>query len=282
MKVIVAKTAGVCFGVKRALEMVENALQDQTTPVYCLGPLIHNPKAVEELENKGLKVADNIAAIDGGRVVIRSHGAGPQVYREAAAKNLVVIDATCPDVKKLQQLAVMLHTEGYQVIVFGEHHHAEVRGVLESVAGAALAVSSVTELGGERIAPKVGLISQTTQEIDRFQELAAWLVAQTKECRVFNTICRATSQRQREAAELSGQVDLMIVVGGKNSANTTRLAEICRSKGTSTHQVETPEELDPAWFAGVETVGVTAGASTPEIQITKVLERINQLGGNSQ
>jgi 4-hydroxy-3-methylbut-2-enyl diphosphate reductase len=278
MEILVARTAGFCFGVKRALELVREALVVPNTPIYSLGPLIHNPGVVQELAVKGLKVVEQISDIPSGRVVIRSHGVGPQIYQQAAAKNLEIIDATCPFVKNVQQLAIFLHEQCYQIIIVGEREHAEVKGVLDSVNGDALVVNCVTDLNRDKIAPKVGVISQTTQDIVKFQQIISQLIAYSKEIRIFNTICLATSKRQQEVAELSKKVDLMIVVGGKNSANTARLLEISRDNGSVGFQVETPIELRPEWFVGVNRVGVTAGASTPDQQINMVLEEIPNIG----
>jgi small subunit ribosomal protein S1 len=281
VEILVAETAGFCFGVKRALELVQGALKSEDTPIYSVGPLIHNPLVVGELEKKGLKVVDDIEGIPAGRVVIRSHGVGPHVYEVASRKKLEIIDATCPFVKNVQQLAIFLSEQGYQVIIIGEKDHAEVRGVLDSVSGNALVISNSRDLEPERISPKVGIISQTTQDKSNFQQLVAEIIPHTKEVRVFNTICLATYERQKEAASLSKQVELMIVVGGKNSANTFRLVEISRNNGTTTFQVETPEEIRTDWFSGVTKVGVTAGASTPDQQILNVVEKIGYLGGKS-
>lgn len=283
MEIIVAGTAGFCFGVKRALELVHEALhtsaENQNTPIYSLGPLIHNPGVVRELTAQGLKVVERISDIPCGRVVIRSHGVGPQIYQQAADNNLQIIDATCPFVKNVQQLAVLLHEQCYQIIIVGEREHAEVKGVLDSVNGDALVVNSAADINRQQLSPKIGVISQTTQDIENFQQIITGLVEQVKEIRIFNTICLATSKRQQEAAELSQKVDLMIVVGGKNSANTRRLLEISREHCRICYQIESPDELNPEWFQGVDRVGVTAGASTPDQQINMVLEEIRNMGG---
>lgn len=282
MEIIVAQTAGFCFGVKRALELVDEALMAKDMPIYSLGPLIHNPGVVKELTSKGLKVVEQIADIPSasGRVVIRSHGVGPQIYQEVAAKGLKITDATCPFVKNVQQLAIFLHEQCYQIIIVGEREHAEVKGVLDSINGDALVVNCANDLRPEQIAPKVGIISQTTQDIFNFQQIIMRATVFSKEIRIFNTICLATLQRQQEVAKLSKRVDLMIVVGGKNSANTSRLVEISRNNSCITFQVETPDELRPEWFLGINRVGVTAGASTPDQQIDMVLEEIRDIGGN--
>ncbi|HOJ78222.1 MAG TPA: 4-hydroxy-3-methylbut-2-enyl diphosphate reductase [Bacillota bacterium] len=280
MQIIIAKSAGFCFGVRRALELVEAALNaEEKSPIFSLGPLIHNPTVVKGLEAKGLHVVNQIEEVPEGRVVIRSHGVGPGIYQYAKEKNLEVIDATCPFVKNVHQLAVLLKKEGYQLIIIGEREHAEVKGVLDSAAGEALIVSSPTELEQMNLELKVGIISQTTQDINNFQQIVCQIVKRTKECRVFNTICLATSKRQQEVAELSKQVDLVIVVGGKNSANTCRLAEIAANNGTLTYHVESAAELQTDWFQDKKVVGITAGASTPDSQINAVVEKIKSLGG---
>ncbi len=287
MEILVAKTAGFCFGVKRALELVREALRNGETPLYSLGPLIHNPRVVMELSAKGVQEIsdiDEIPAQAAGKAIIRSHGAGPGTYRIADAKNIGIIDATCPFVKNVQQLGAFLAGQGYQVIVFGERDHAEVKGVLESIvavpaASPALVISDSGEVDTQQLAAKVGIISQTTQENSNFSRLVASIVPHVKEIRVFNTICSATAERQRETAELSRKVDVIIVVGGKNSANTSRLAEIGRKNGAKTYQVESASEINPDWFQGIKKVGITAGASTPDEQIDEIVQKINYLGG---
>lgn len=276
---MVAKTAGYCFGVRRAMEMVEKALAEGDRRLFAFGPLIHNPRVVNELEERGLRTVDSLAQVPGGKVVIRSHGVGPGIYCEARERNLEIVDATCPFVKNVQQLAVFLVEEGYQVIIIGEPEHAEVKGVLESVAGNALVLEKIEDLDPERILPKVGVISQTTQDMVNFQRLISAIIPLVKEIRIYNTICLATSERQQEAAELSRKVDLMLVVGGKNSANTSRLTEISRMNGTRTYQLESATEIDAAWFEKVEKVGVTAGASTPDQQIEEIIQKLTYLGG---
>lgn len=278
-EILVAKTAGYCFGVRRAMEMVEKALAGGDRRLFAFGPLIHNPRVVKELEGRGLRTVDSLAQVSGGKVVIRSHGVGPGIYREARERNLEIVDATCPFVKNVQQLAVFLAEEGYQVIIIGETEHAEVKGVLDSVAGKALVLEKIEDLDPERILPKVGVISQTTQDLVNFQRLISAIIPLVKEIRIYNTICLATSERQQEAAELSRKVDLMLVVGGKNSANTSRLTEISRMNGTRTYQLESAAEIDAAWFEKVEKVGVTAGASTPDQQIEEIIQKLTYLGG---
>ena len=279
MEILVAKTAGFCFGVRRAMEMVENALNKGENSLSSLGPLIHNPRVVKELEEKGLRTVDSLSQVPGGRVVIRSHGVGPSVYQRLREKKLEIIDATCPFVKNVHQLAVFLRTEGYQVLIIGEPDHAEVKGVLDSVAGEAVVVQNIKNFDLGQIQSKVGIISQTTQDLMNFQQITGAVISCAKETRVYNTICLATSQRQQEVAELSRKVDLMIVVGGKNSANTSRLTEISRIKGTPTYQLESAQEIDETWFQEAKRVGITAGASTPDQQIKEIIQKLIHLGG---
>jgi 4-hydroxy-3-methylbut-2-enyl diphosphate reductase len=279
MEILVAKTAGFCFGVRRAMEMVENALNKGENSLSSLGPLIHNPRVVKELEEKGLRTVDSLSQVPGGRVVIRSHGVGPSVYQRLREQKLEIIDATCPFVKNVQQLAVFLRTEGYQVLIIGEPDHAEVKGVLDSVAGEAVVVQNIKNFDLGQIQSKVGIISQTTQDLMNFQQITGAVISCAKETRVYNTICLATSQRQQEVAELSRKVDLMIVVGGKNSANTSRLTEISRIKGTPTYQLESAQEIDETWFQEAKRVGITAGASTPDQQIKEIIQKLIHLGG---
>jgi 4-hydroxy-3-methylbut-2-enyl diphosphate reductase len=232
---------------------------------------------VNDLERQGLRVVNQINEIDEGRVVIRSHGVGPEIYRYATEKGLEIIDATCPFVRNVHELALILKREGYQVIIIGESDHAEVSGVLETLSGEALVINKPDDLTGCKVELKVGIISQTTQDVTKFQSLVTAILPYTKECRVFNTICLATTERQQEAAELSCNVDLMIVVGGKNSANTNRLAEISSQHGTRTYQVESAAEIKAEWFKQIEKVGITAGASTPDEHIIAVVNKIKSL-----
>ncbi|HBF36892.1 MAG TPA: 4-hydroxy-3-methylbut-2-enyl diphosphate reductase [Firmicutes bacterium] len=279
MEIVLAKTAGFCFGVRRALDLVNEALALDKKDIYSLGPLIHNPGVVDNLSREGLVEVDDLSKIPCGRIVIRSHGVGPQIYQQAVLKGLKIIDATCPFVKNVHQLAVLLHEQCYQIIIVGEREHAEVKGVLDSVNNDAMVINQIHDLDGKFISPKIGIISQTTQDIANFQTIVAHLLEYAKEIRVFNTICLATSKRQQEAAELSKKVDLMIVVGGKNSANTTRLWEICRDNCSRSYQVENSDELMSEWFKNVKKAGITAGASTPDEQIQKVLKKIMKYRG---
>ena len=276
MKVEVARHAGVCYGVERALKLADEAAGSQGT-VHTLGPLIHNPQAVEALNARGVRVAKRLEEVDSGTLIIRSHGVGPAVIAEAYAKGLDVIDATCPHVSKAHAAAEELSDAGYTVVIIGEADHPEVEGIMAHAGGKAIVVSDASELPERLGSRRVGVVVQTTQPQALLSEVVAALVPRVTELRVYNTVCSATAKRQRSAAELADGVDVVVVVGGHNSGNTARLVEICRAVNPRTHHVETADELDASWFAGATTVGVTAGASTPDAQMQGVISAIEAM-----
>ena len=272
-----ARFAGACYGVERALHIVEDCISQGGT-VCTLGPLIHNPIVVSDLASRGVDAIDDVReAPASATLVIRSHGVVPQVIEDAQALGLHVVDATCPHVKKAHDAAACLAQEGYQVLVLGEAGHPEVEGILARSGKDALVVSSAEELADVAIKRRVGIVVQTTQTQAFLDEVVAALLPRVRELRVFNTVCSATLQRQCAAAELASRSDAMVVVGGKNSGNTRRLFLVCRERCDNTHHIETPGELDPTWFAGAGSIGVTAGASTPADQVAGVVERLEEI-----
>ncbi|WP_139653246.1 4-hydroxy-3-methylbut-2-enyl diphosphate reductase [Raoultibacter phocaeensis] len=278
MKVIRARHAGACYGVQRALDMAYAAICDGST-AYTLGPLIHNPQVVAELKQRGVGEASSLDDIAEGIVIIRSHGVVPQVKQEAERKGLPIIDATCPHVARAQKAASSLAEAGYHVIAVGEAGHPEVEGMkahAEITGKPCLVVATPDELP-EHIDEPVGIVVQTTQAKEALDAVVDELLARGIEPQVKNTICFATRQRQEAAAELAEQVDALVVIGGRNSSNTTRLYDICKAVCPKSYHVEVPDEIDPAWFCGCAVVGVTAGASTPEDQIAAVIERLETL-----
>lgn len=276
MEIIVARHAGVCYGVKRALALASDAAETDAS-VKTLGPLIHNPLAVEKLKDQGIEVAATLQDVTDGTVVVRSHGVPPSIIEEAQARGLTVVDATCPHVTAVQEAAGTLAAEGYFVIIVGEEEHPEVEGILGWAGEGAIVVESIEDLPERFGTRRIGVVVQTTQSIDRLNEIVESLLPRAGELRVFNTICAATTLRQQAAEELAGDVDVVIVVGGHMSGNTTRLAEISRRYCSRVHHIESPDELDPAWLEGAERVGITAGASTPEEQIEAVVDAIRSL-----
>lgn len=276
MKVMLAKRAGFCFGVKRATQMAfEAAGMDRKT--YTLGPIIHSPQVVNKLEEMGVKVLKNLESMDSGTIIIRSHGVASDELAEAVNKQLEIVDATCPFVKKAQEHVKSLSEAGYSVVVVGDADHPEVQGIVSYGGDRVVVVGSGEEVSKLPKMSKIGIVAQTTQSFENLKNVVSECLLRGGEIRVFNTICDATAVRQEEAKELAGQVDCMLVVGGYNSANTRRLSEVCAELQPRTHHIETADEIDPSWFEGVETVGVTAGASTPKWIIDEVMSRIEEI-----
>ncbi len=275
MRVVRAKHAGVCYGVERALDMAVAAMMDEDD-TYTLGPLIHNPTVVKQLEEQGVKAAKCVDDIENGIVVIRSHGVEPHVLQQLKDKGLTVIDATCPHVAKAQRSAGELRDAGGTVVVIGRAEHPEVKGLCGHAGERAVVVADVDELPDELIEP-VGIVVQTTESKEKLDSVVEAIRARGIEPVVKNTICFATRQRQNSAADLADEVDAIVVIGGKNSSNTTHLYDICKAHCERSYFIEHVDEIDPAWFEGCETVGVTAGASTPDDQICAVVDYLETL-----
>ena len=279
MKVTRAKCAGACYGVQRALNMALDTVSEGSRAVT-LGPLIHNPQVVAQLAERGIRAVESPEQAVEGSVIIRSHGVTPQVRREIEARGLPVVDATCPHVARAQKAAAKLARGCGRVVVVGEAGHPEVEGLVayaREAGGEVLVAGRAADVPAGLLG-KVGVVVQTTQTREAFEEVLAALYDRGVECVVKDTVCLATRERQESAAALAREVDAMIVIGGRNSSNTTRLAEICSSVCGNTHHVECASELDPAWFDQCTEVGITAGASTPEDQIAAVEARIASLG----
>lgn len=275
MEVVLAEYAGACYGVQRALDMAAEVLAT-CEQVHTLGPLIHNPQVVSELEHRGARVAASPADARAGTVIIRSHGVTPQVRAELERRGLDIVDATCPHVARAQKAAAELAQEGCRVLVLGEADHPEVEGLCACAAEAGGKVDVVGSAADipEGLYDPVGVVAQTTQMSESFDALVAALRERGLDPLAKKTICFATRQRQDAAADLAARVDAMVVIGGRNSSNTTRLAEICALACPRTFHVESAEELAAADFADCTAVGVTAGASTPENQIQDVLDSL--------
>jgi len=276
MKIKIASNAGFCFGVKRAIQIAEETAEKEKK-VVTLGPIIHNPQMVQQLEKKGICAFDSIDDVTDETVIIRSHGITANEYRRLQDKGIHIVDATCPFVKRAQQVAEKLTKMGFSLVILGEKHHPEVEALLSYVEDSAIVVSHPDEEILLKDTRRVGLIAQTTQTEERFERLAIRLLRMSEELYIAKTICYATLQRQQATKELAREVDIMIVVGGENSANTARLAEIARAEGKPTYHIETAAELKPQWFADTDKVGITAGASTPEWIIQGVKEAIQKI-----
>lgn len=270
MKTIIAKHSGFCFGVRRAVNLcLDNRYRK---PVFTLGPIVHNPQVIEKLNHKGIRVVNNIINVKRGTIIIRAHGIPKSVIDKAKKKRLQVVDATCPFVKKVQDKALELEYAGYQVIILGERDHPEIIGIAGNLEKPII-IENIGEAKKLKAFSKIGLVSQTTQEDELFSHIVKILQSKTKNLKVNNTICSATNERQYAAQELAQKVDLMIVIGGKDSGNTRRLTQIC-SKFIPTYHIETASELKTEWFTDKNICGITAGASTPNWIIKEVVEKI--------
>jgi 4-hydroxy-3-methylbut-2-enyl diphosphate reductase len=279
MEVILADKAGFCFGVQRAISTAFKAAGKGN--VYCLGPLIHNPQEVSRLRDAGVKTVEDFSGLrSGDSLIIRSHGVPPAVLASARKKGLTIIDLTCPFVAKAQQHAQTLSREGYRVVVVGEKKHPEVQSILGYAGENSVVVEQPEDIDQLDLQGRLGVVAQTTQSYSNFSEIVLRLLRLSNELKVFNTICSSTKERQDATRALASRVDVMIVVGGRNSANTGRLVSLSREAGKPTYHVEVVDEIRSEWLTGARTVGVTAGASTPGWVIDAVMERLKAGGKN--
>ncbi len=283
MRIKLAKTAGFCPGVRRAMNLILEAANQEKGPLYTYGPLIHNPQAIEMLASKGVQVlqpGDELPSGDrGAYVIIRSHGVPPDERRKILGSGARVGDATCPRVSRVQSIIKRHVRQGYVPIIVGDRGHSEVTGLLGYAGSRGRVVEKIEEIAQLPDTDKVCVVAQTTQEVETFNEIARAIKAKYPDALIFHTICDSTGHRQSEARSMAEETDAMIVVGGRNSANTRRLAEVCRETGTPTYHVETADELDAGALAPYGTVGVTAGASTPNWLIQEVVDRLEELRG---
>jgi len=278
MEVIVADNAGFCFGVKRAIKMATDTLDRAPGPVKSLGQLIHNPQVVHLFQRRGLEVVGDLDGLSPEEtVVIRSHGVGPEVKLQAMERSLNVVDTTCPFVTKAQQYAAKLIADDYKVVMIGDAAHPEVIGVVAHTQGKAIVINTVQEAEKLKFISRMGVVFQTTHSIGHVQEVVGALLKRGKEVRVFNTLCGATTSMQKTAVELAPTVEAMVIIGGRQSANTAQLSEVCRKVNPRVFQVESAEEIEEQWFAGMARIGVSAGASTPDEVIAEVVDRLTRI-----
>ena len=270
-----AKSYGFCFGVKRAVEIAENSKNAVT-----LGPLIHNPLEIERLaKNYNVKSVNSIDEInkDIKRVIVRTHGIPKNRLEELKKRNIEVIDATCPFVKKPQEIVEEMSKLGYDIVIFGDKNHPEIKGVMSySVHNRVHVVLDVDELKNIKLKDKIATVAQTTRKADEYLKIVDYLVKNYKEIRVFNTICNATFENQDAVKELSKEADIMIIVGGKNSSNTKQLFNIAK-ENTEAYLVESEDEIQKEWFKNKKLCGISAGASTPEWLVEKIISKIKDL-----
>jgi 4-hydroxy-3-methylbut-2-enyl diphosphate reductase len=283
--IIVAQTAGFCFGVRIAVDMAKQA-GEKLGHAYTNGPIIHNKQVVNYLKSIGVEEIQDYSQLKpGNTVIIRSHGVPPKTERMLKELNVNVLDATCPFVKKVHDKVKQLVEEGYFIVIIGEEGHPEVIGTLghlEEAGGKGVVVENFEDL--VKKIPKrnrIGVVAQTTQNEDFFREAVGYLAENTEELKVFNTICDATSVRQEEVKKIAPEVDVMIIIGGKHSGNTQRLYQISKALNPNTYHIETAGELQRQWFENKENIGVSAGASTPDWIIQEVVNKIKEIKGVS-
>lgn len=278
MKIEKAKETGFCFGVRRALKLLDEAISENGD-IEILGPMVHNQQVIENYSQRGVRIVDNIDQAQGRVMVIPSHGVAPDIIEELKNRKFRVINGTCPIVRKAQNAARELSSKGFQIIVFGDPAHSEVKGVLGWAGEGAIAtLDSEEALKFDKLPSRLGFLSQTTQNPEHFLEFInsvfSSCFSQVEGLSVINTICRVTRKRQTDVLELAKKVDLMIVVGGHNSANTRHLAKICNSTGVETYHIERAAEIDERWLQGHSLVGVTAGTSTLDQIIQEVVQKL--------
>jgi 4-hydroxy-3-methylbut-2-enyl diphosphate reductase len=271
-----ASSYGFCFGVKRAIKIAENTPNSVT-----YGPLIHNKMEIDRLKqhfNVGLTEKFGELSKE-NTVVIRTHGIQKHELDELKKNDFNVVDATCPYVTKPQEICEKMSKEGYDIVIFGDKDHPEVKGVMSYAENMerVFVVLDTSELIGAGLREKVAVVSQTTRKFKEFMQIVEWLLSRSKEVRVFNTICNATGENQEAADELSKEADIMLVVGGKNSSNTKQLLEICKTNCKDSYLVESAEDIENGWFEGKKLCGISAGASTPDWVITEVVEKVRKI-----
>lgn len=274
MEIKLAENYGFCFGVKRAIKIAESATNAST-----IGPLIHNNEEIKRLkENFNVETLHDIHEADNvGKAIIRTHGIPKQDLAALKERRVDIVDATCPYVTKPQQICEEMSKAGYDIVIFGDEHHPEVKGVKSYATGKAHVVLNVEELQKISLHPQVAVVSQTTRKVDEFMKIVNYLIMNHKEVRVFNTICNATFENQDAARKLSKESDVMIIIGGKNSSNTKQLYTISKEFCQDSHLIENDLELDKTWFEGKKMCGITAGASTPDWIIQKIIEKISKI-----
>jgi 4-hydroxy-3-methylbut-2-enyl diphosphate reductase len=285
VKVKLAKTAGFCMGVRRAMEIIMSEANKGNGKLFTYGPLIHNQQVLDLLGSKGVDVKEDISENDQGRIIIRAHGISPDEREMIRSSNLKIIDATCPRVAKVQAIIRKYNNKGYTPVIFGDPRHPEVIGLMGYSKGQGIVINSVEDIEillRRTDKKRLVVVSQTTQDVDAYRKIMNEIKSHYPEAIIFDTICDETYKRQREVKSLASEVDSMVIVGGYNSGNTKRLYKISRSTGKPTFHVETEKELQNSWFSSTESTGVTAGASTPNWMIKSVTERLKTMGKTRQ
>ena len=277
MKILLAKDAGYCFGVRDAVSLAYETAEKEGE-VFMLGDIVHNENVVEELEEAGVRVVNSLDKVpDNKPILFRAHGTVPDVWKESKMREMEVVDATCPLVTEIHEEVKKLHSENRKIIIIGDHGHDEVNGIKEQVENA-IVVANPEEAMQLRKIKKAGVVSQSTQMIENVQEIINILMTKVFDLRFVNTICFPTRRNHEQIKNLSEICDIMIVIGSFTSANSKRLTELAKMRNERTFQVTSAEDLEIDWFQSSDTVGVSAGASTPDNIINQVLDKIKSIG----
>jgi (E)-4-hydroxy-3-methyl-but-2-enyl pyrophosphate reductase len=279
VKIIVGKHMGFCGGVRRAVDIAQKAAETAGGSVQTWGPLIHNPQVVQRLQSSGVGVAERPEDLGGKAFVVSAYGVERAVMDEVRRQGMTVVDAICPVVIRAHAQAEKLAAEGYQVIAVGDHGHPEMVTLKEMLGDRVTIVHTREEAAAVKVTGRLGVVSQTTQSQENFRQIVGDLTLRVRELKVLNTLCPAITVRQDETDVMMPQIDALLVIGGHGSSNTTRLAEMGRARDLPTYHIETASEIAPAWFEGVDTLGVVSGASTPSWIIEDVMLRLQELGG---
>jgi (E)-4-hydroxy-3-methyl-but-2-enyl pyrophosphate reductase len=276
LEVILSPYTGYCFGVKRAMRLIDQGVAEHPeAKIYTLGEIIHNPQAVERLRQSGVRPVSSLDEIESGSIlVIRAHGVQPEIIDEARRRGIKLLDATCPFVQKSQHYVRKLAEESYQVIIIGDAQHPEVKSIAGQAGGSVIILDDEKAAGEIPLLGKAGIVIQTTFAKEKAQHIIGVLEKRIEQLRVYDTICQATILRREATLDLAKDVDVMLVVGGKRSSNTKRLYQMCLDEGISSHFIETAEEIDPVWFERCRRVGVATGTSTPGWVVDQILERM--------
>jgi 4-hydroxy-3-methylbut-2-enyl diphosphate reductase len=278
MEIILVPKIGFCFGVKRAVDISVETFKKKPRPCQVLGPLVHNEFVIEELRKKGIKFINSLDRVESGTVIIPAHGEDPKVLEKIKKRGLGLVDATCPLVTKVQNLAKIINNKGHQVIIIGDRNHKEVKSIQAAISGRGIIIPDVKEIPRLKIKGKsVGVLTQTTQNPEKVKNILKKLKNKFKNLKFYNTLCPTVQSYQAEVKKLAPEVDLMLIVGSKNSANTKRLVEIAKEKQRQVHYIENAKELKKGWLLGIKKVGIAGGTSTPDWLIKKVIKKLKSM-----
>ncbi len=273
MRILTPKKIGCCFGVKRAIKLTEDVLSKKKS-AYIFGELVHNETITRQLSEKGLKTVEGLDNVKDGTLIIRAHGLAPDERRQAEEKKIEIVDATCPIVRQAQNVARKLEEEGYQVVIVGDKDHAEIKGILGHLKNEAIVIANHKEIKPSRLKRRVGLIFQTTHSLEFCKEVVAEVMKVAHDIKIINTICADIRRRQEDGVKIAREVDLMIVVGSHHSSNTIKLKKLCQKYNKSTMLIETAKDLSPSKFKSASSIGIIGGASTPDILIEEVKQKL--------